>query len=238
MNTNFDWPPPFTLRHSTRAKTVSLRISPQRGLQIVVPRGFNPNQAEQVLQRHKNWIEKNWRHIQSEATSEPEGPPQQLTLLAIQETWSIQYRLHPDNCTRLMIQDNKQLIVQSKATAARKLKIVLTQWLHEQARTHLFPWLNNLSAQHEFEYSQARIGSATTRWGSCSAKKKIALNYKLLFLPPALVEYVMLHELCHTTHLNHSRHFWGLLKIVNPNCHDLRRQLKHANSFIPQWLEN
>jgi len=68
--------------------------------------------------------------------------------------------------------------------------------------------LGELANRHGFTYNKVFIRNQKTRWGSCSYKRNISLNYKITLLPPELMDYVMLHELTHLKHFNHSRHFW------------------------------
>jgi hypothetical protein len=67
-----------------------------------------------------------------------------------------------------------------------------------------------------------------TRWASCSRHRTVSLNMKLLFLPPELVRYVFVHELCHTVHMNHSREFWRFLAVKEPRYKELDKQLRTA----------
>ena len=66
----------------------------------------------------------------------------------------------------------------------------------------------------------------------------ICLNYKLLFLPPQITRYVLIHELCHTVHMNHSKEFWQLVKKNDPLYKQWDHDLKNANQYIPQWLQD
>jgi predicted metal-dependent hydrolase len=80
------------------------------------------------------------------------------------------------------------------------------------------------------------IRSQKTRWGSCSIRGNISLNDQLLFMPAKTVEYLMIHELCHTRHLNHSTAFWSL---VEHHCADYRNHeqlLGKSRNHIPDWF--
>jgi predicted metal-dependent hydrolase len=87
-----------------------------------------------------------------------------------------------------------------------------------------------VSIQTSLPYNRVSIRGQKTRWGSCSSDKNINLNYKLLFLEPEFVKYIIIHELCHTIHLNHSREFWQLVGDFYPDYRDIRKQIiKYCN---------
>ena len=91
---------------------------------------------------------------------------------------------------------------------------VITEALRKQAKAILPLRLNELAVRHGFQYTQVRINSARTRWGSCSSRGHINLSLYLMVLPRKLSDYVLLHELCHTREMNHGRNFWILMNLL------------------------
>lgn len=90
-----------------------------------------------------------------------------------------------------------------------------------------------LSARHELPYTKVSINAARTRWGSCSSRKSINLSLFLMLLPSRLIDYVLLHELCHTREMNHGPRFWALLdKLTQGQALALRKELR---CFRPQF---
>jgi predicted metal-dependent hydrolase len=83
--------------------------------------------------------------------------------------------------------------------------------LRREAQALLPGELERLAKEHGFHYRAVGIRKSKTRWGSCSSKGNISLSLYLMLLPPHLREYVMLHELCHTIHMNHGPNFWALM---------------------------
>jgi len=98
---------------------------------------------------------------------------------------------------------------------------------HEALRT-LPPRLKTLAEQHSFHYAGLTVRNTQTRWGSCSSQKRINLSLSLMLLPEHLIDYVLLHELCHTVEMNHGEPFWRLMdKVTRGKSHALREELKN-----------
>ena len=79
---------------------------------------------------------------------------------------------------------------------------------------------------YKFKFNKIIIKNQKTKWGSCSKKKNLNFNYKLLFLPEKLASYIIVHELCHLKEMNHSAKFWGLVSKTFPEYREMRRELK------------
>lgn len=238
MKTTIDWPPPYTLRHSPRARSVRLQICTKKGLQLIVPRWFKREEAPQILCQHRSWIERTWLRVKPQSKiSEPETLPESVHLLAINEIWQIHYRISDSSAVQLETKADGQLEITGKIHSHSHIRSVLLNWLKSRGRKVLIPWLDDVSLRTQLRYTKVGIRSTTTRWGSCSFKKHISLNCKLLLLPRTLVEHILLHELCHTVYMNHSRQFWDLVKSFDPDCHLLRKELKQTNRYIPTWIE-
>jgi predicted metal-dependent hydrolase len=100
--------------------------------------------------------------------------------------------------------------------------------LRKQASAYLPGRLQTLASQYGFTYASLKISKSRSRWGSCSAKKNINLSLFLMTLPAHLIDYVILHELCHTQVMNHSPSFWKLMdEITEGKAGFLRKELKN-----------
>ncbi|OGH87837.1 MAG: hypothetical protein A3J93_05400 [Candidatus Magasanikbacteria bacterium RIFOXYC2_FULL_42_28] len=98
----------------------------------------------------------------------------------------------------------------------------------EQARALIAQKITQLNQTGEFVFNRISIKNHKSRWGSCSKKKNLNFNYKIVFLPEHLAEYIVAHELCHLKELNHSRKFWNLVAEFVPDYKEQRRALKRV----------
>lgn len=113
---------------------------------------------------------------------------------------------------------------------------IYKRWFVQQADSYLTAILQELSASCDLAFSSVSYGHQKSLWGSCSAHKQIRLNAKLLYLPPRLMRYVLIHELCHTVHMNHQPEFWSLVERFVPDYRELKRQMRYADRYIPVLL--
>jgi predicted metal-dependent hydrolase len=119
----------------------------------------------------------------------------------------------------------------TKVLAAKRPPHV-EQALREQAQRELPPRLLALAALHGLTVSRISIRGQRSRWGSCSPKGHIALNYRLMLTPPHVREYILIHELMHLKQADHSRKFWRLVAAACPSYRDAERWLRRNGSSL------
>lgn len=112
------------------------------------------------------------------------------------------------------------------------LRKLIKKALRVQAKAYLPRRLDRLAEEHGFYYERLRFSSAKTRWGSCSSSGTLSLNVSLMSLPLELVDYVLIHELCHTRHMNHSKAFWQLVEQCLENYKQHRKAIKRYTPGI------
>lgn len=232
----------YTVRESLKAKHVSLKMSLKGDLEVIVPKGFDRNRIPDILQSKQRWIERVIRRMATQqalvGSDVVADRPQQIALQAIAEHWRVDYQ--PTNSKAITVKEQAglRLKLQGPTDDLELCKLALQHWVMQKAKTALPPWLSTVSKTSRLAYQSVSVRQQKTIWGSCSIRKTISLNCKLLFLPPALVEYVCVHELCHTKHLNHSSDFWHL---VGRHCTDYKElddKLRDARYMVPWWMEN
>lgn len=239
--------PPYTVRESGRAKHVSIKISVEGEVELVIPPRFDRSQLAKIIQKRRDWILKTRQRLLKEQKDvAPQWTAQRPDTVELRwnspyaqdqpETWQVSYETGtgPTICIPT---PGKLLKVRGNIDYLPNCQQVLKKWLSHKARRDLVPWLRQLSFEIDLPFKQVSIRGQKTRWASCSSRKDISLNYKLLFLPTELVEYVFVHELCHTIHMNHSKKFWGLVGEKMAGYEQWRDDLKTGWRYVPRWVE-
>jgi predicted metal-dependent hydrolase len=112
----------------------------------------------------------------------------------------------------------------------------LRRWLTSVARSEFEAQIQALSLMTEISFKKIQIRCQRTCWGSRSSSGTISLNLCLLFLGAELTRYLMIHELCHGRHMNHSKRFWKLVSRYEARYRELDRQLGESWRQVPVWL--
>ena len=99
-------------------------------------------------------------------------------------------------------------------------------WMHSDGNKIFKEKLNDFAKRMDVHFNMVRIKNVKTIWGSCSSKKNLNFNFKLFFLPEALIDYVFVHELAHLKHMNHSKVFWSEVEKQIPDYKKRREELK------------
>jgi len=229
--------PPFRVRVSKRARYIQLKVSHLAQVEVIVPREADRRLAPMFVHQHRDWLRLALRRVRAERAVDPaldEPMPTRIDLPAVGERWHVRYvpSVGRRGYRARLLDGRGSLQV---ATAGREVTEVLCRWLTARARARLVPWLERVSEEAGLAFGAVSIRAQKTRWGSCSTQRHISLNRNLLFLTPAVVRYLMVHELCHTVHLNHSRRFWELVGRLCPDYRSLDRELAQAARSIPAW---
>jgi predicted metal-dependent hydrolase len=208
-----------------RSRRIFLRITPD-GIKITLPSQQFYEEGIRFLEQSRVALLKKKKRCQQ--WIDQEHPLQTLTFVTkvvATNRNQLFFRLSEGILT-IEYPVQKELLSNTLQAAIRKGAVY---FMRQAAKRELPTLLKQLAEKNKFNYSGVKIQSSQTRWGSCSRINSINLSLYLMLLPRHLIEYVLLHELCHTVEHNHSERFWRLLKQVAPDSDALKKELsKHA----------
>ncbi len=233
---------PYQIRLSKRAKYMRLTFSDSKGLVVTQPAGVCEHVLNDWINSQQDWISRNFDRINARHHASSKDflleRPQQIHIPLLKQTLQIKY--HPNTSHQITTDyDGLNTLTLSGMTDNTEFCIhVLQKWLQQYARQPLGQLLEQMAAVTGLQYNNYRIKAQRTRWGSCSSKGNINLNYKLALMPERWARYTVVHELCHTVELNHSKRFWTLVGQFIPDYKTTHAEMKDAALVLPQWVNH
>lgn len=228
--------PPFTVRRSTRAKRLTIKVYPGGRVEVVVPRRVRPAEVQAFVRENTEWIRDARKAFASDQPADAATLPETVPLAAIGRKVPVRYRNVPGRTGVAYRCEDSQLTLAGRVTDEALCVTALKRWLAEVARSEFEPALGSLARLTNAPYRKMQVRAQRTCWGSRSSTGTISLNLCLLFLEPDVVRYLMIHELCHGRHMNHSKRFWRLVASYEPDYRRLDRELTEGWRRVPGWL--
>ncbi len=227
----------YSVRTSSRSRRIRLSVTARDGLTIIVPKYFDQSRIPNIISEKQQWIKRAVHKVQNSATLQnaPIILPARIILQSVLEEYVVVVEYHSRKRNRISVTNNIITLFLNDANANAGFTL-LKKWIHQKSEEILLPWLRSVSSDLNLPYRSAVVRAQRTRWGSCSQKKNINLNRLLIFLPKHLVEYLFIHELCHTLEMNHSKRYWNLVEKYCPNYKLFDKELKNSSKSIQRWV--
>ena len=224
---------------SKRRRTITIYVR-DNAIVVRTPTWTTKNEVISLVRQRTSWIKRQieLRKFQvDEQTSEHRGVelPAKLCINGVAHV--VRYEALPalSALRNPCVRTNPGLITLQgslEQLGSGQAKDLLTHWLREAASQTLPERVAELCRQLHCTVHAVRIKELKSRWGSCSVKSNINLNWRLILAPPSVRDYVIVHELCHLQEMNHSSHFWNLVKHAMPDYESKRQWLKvHGQSL-------
>jgi len=216
----------YTVKRSLRAKHVRLELRRTTGLTVVVPNSYQTGQLPELLKSKERWILRNLArcsHFQSPSADKELGSGDTVPYLG--RDLALCKREDHRGAGSVTL-EGTTLSVSPGLFKNGILELALEQWYRTEAARLINERADKLSSQMGNSYKRIVIRGQKTRWGSCSYKKNLSFNWKLIMAPEPVIDYVIIHELTHLKEMNHSKRFWELVAQYCPEWRDYKKWLK------------
>jgi predicted metal-dependent hydrolase len=207
------------VRESARARTARIIVGPRRPLEVIVPAGYSDADVDDLLASKRGWIARKLA-----AAHEIVARPSQLGLSRGGVVWlegqALMFELAPGARSIARIEAGR-LVVSGKEPVA-----AIRRWYRREARWRLEQVARREAERLGLRYDSIGVRDPRTRWGSCSRRGHLSFSWRLAIAPADVLEYVVVHELCHLREPSHSRGFWRMLEAARPGWQEQARWLR------------
>ncbi|MBM7616102.1 M48 family metallopeptidase [Alkaliphilus hydrothermalis] len=220
----------------TRRKTVGISVDVEMGVKVAAPKNISMKQIEEVILKNSKWIFEKLKDLEGKKQTQAEfkaeesfsylGKEYTLAVIEInnkeKERVELEEQAQPVPLIKLYLHEHTQ----------ESIKKVLLNWYRQEASRIIKERLECIGEKTGLWPLSVAIKDQKSRFGSCSSKKNINLNWKLVMAPMEVIDYVVLHELCHLREMNHSKDFWNLVESFMVDYKERRRWLKEYGGYI------
>ena len=217
---------PVLYRRHPRARRYLLRLRADKTVVVTVPRRGSLEFARQFAASRRGWLEKQWRILAARPAPPPVLRPGMEALLRGRRV-ALEAR---EQGGRLEIWFDNQRV--QAVAPEENLRPALEQYLRALARRELADRAGELARQHGAPMRRVMVRNQRSRWGSCSVRGTISLNWRLIQVPETVRDYIILHELTHLRHPNHSARFWSAVEQVCPDYRAAEAWLKKYSAEV------
>lgn len=216
-----------------RRKNLTIRVVGNKRISASAPFFMEQKEIESFILLKKRWLFRrfsryqSWNHWPVKREYKRNEPlmfqgEKYLLDIKVQVAWK-HYQA--------FLEENK-IVVWGPDENPLEIKNALIRWFTQQAEEKIGKRLSKLSQQTEIKYSHFALGNGKTLWGTCRQDYLIRINWRGIFLPPLLLDYILIHELCHCIELNHSEKFWKEVEKQLPDWKEARRNLKEYGILL------
>lgn len=231
----------YNLIISDKAKNISLKISPEKGLEVVVPRRSRLSGIPRIIHEKENWIIKHLESIRKKELKKEKlqdgarltigGVPYSVRVINSAKTPKAK-ELRPLQFTSdSAYYGEPELRIYCNGTQS-EINKTAEKFLREKTRTHFTARTKEIAEEMELTFNKISIKGQKTRWGSCSRQKNLNFNWRLILCDTEIIDSIIIHELAHTVFLNHGKSFYHLVERFCPNHRKLTARLNHTSFII------
>lgn len=191
-------------------KSLRIKVLPDESVVVSAPRRLSESYVNKFIEERRGWIEKAIEKMKKAKRGGIVVKENEILLFGDTYTFT-----HDPKMKRKVLIDHELATIASWIDLMNKVK--QKAWYKSYAKDYLTAKAKELSKIHNLPYEKTYIRDQKTKWGTCSSKKNIGLNRKLIKTPEDIIEYVICHELAHLREMNHSQRFWTVVEEIYPN---------------------
>ncbi len=216
----------YQIQHHPRAQHIKIKVTAQAEVIVVAPRDCPTFFIDRFVNQHQEWIEKTVAQVKANRPLKKDAD--EVLLFGKTYRKIIGNRLEFPLGVRAT---EDRLIITPVTETATSIDKSLNQFLKSTAEKYITPRTQQLAKKMKITYKSISYKNQKTRWGSCSSEGNLNFNWKLVHSPPAVIDYVIIHELAHRTEMNHSADFWEIVRTFDPEY------LKHKGWLKRQGMD-
>jgi predicted metal-dependent hydrolase len=217
---------PMNLVHNPRARRYVLRLRPDGSARVTIPRGGSAAEARRFAERNVEWLERELQRIATRSTRPKEWLIGTEILLRGEP---VKIEAGVNGASGLIRFGSESVRVANPAT---DLRPAIERHLWKLAARELPPKVIEYATIHQLPARRITVRNQRSRWGSCSRRGTISLNWRLIQAPPFVRDYLILHELMHLREMNHSPRFWRVVGLACPDYEPAERWLKQHSVLL------
>ena len=231
---------PYVFKRVPRRRRVHIVVNDDGTVEVRAPWRFGLARAREVLRENSRWVVRSLDSARRRLARRPRlVTGARLPLL--DDSLRLDVRRAPQidlfaegRPLRSRAERRGTTLRVSTATLGdEELRALIERWYRREAVTHLASRVEHYAPQLGVRPSRVAIRGQRSRWGSCSGKGTVSLNWRLMMVPGELVDYVVVHELCHLRHMDHSPRFWAMVGGTIPDFRQRRRRLNEHQEGLP-----
>ena len=213
-----------------RARRLTMRVNGEGQVVITTPRYTPLRVIERFVSEHQHWIT-----AQKQLVASKPSPETRTEVMIFGKTYQKQIKFSRQHQVGIRISQDSLILNPADSQTTKwgeKEKRQLHRFLKHTAEHYISPRANQLGKLMDINFNSITLREQKTRWGSCSSKGNLNFNWRLVHYRPEIIDYVIIHELAHRTHMNHSAKFWHLVEKYDPEYRKHRGFLKRHGMAV------
>ena len=227
----------YTVRISRAARRARIRVAPA-GVEVVLPTDSGLDRAESFLQENGDWLLDQLAFFNRTGNFRIEAGVNEDAYILFNGVKTAMEVVEIDSrrrCARIIHEADCLKVIIPRGSAVNPLAS-LQNWLRRMARKLVHERLELRAREMGVKYDRVFIRAQRTRWGSCSSRKNLSFNWRLVMAPPEVLDYLVVHELAHLIEPNHSMKFWLIVRSYCPRYEQHRAWLKQNQEVLQNYL--